>query len=411
MPTPTAARQQSLREQNLALVARAVFDAPRPPSRAAVAHHTGLTRATVSSLVDLLVRAGIVAELAPRAPKSAGRPAVPLVAAPRTIVGLGLELNVDYVAGRVVDLAGTTVAEAVQPGDFHDTDPTAALGLVGQMARALVTEVEAQGMRVAGARLALPGLVDVRHDRLQVAPNLGWSTLDPLPLLGLPDDVPAHVANEANLAGLAQLRPARTVGTVDTAHDDVPGPGTSSYLYVSGDVGIGAAIVVDGELWLGRHGWGGEIGHVVVDPAGTRCRCGATGCLEQSAGKAALLRAAGLPSSSTADDLARAADDGDPRALAALASAGRALGTVLAGTINLLDLDTVLLGGVYAVLADHLVPTVRAELDARVLASPWAPVGVRTAPVSDYAATTGGAQDVLRAVVESPSALVEEARA
>lgn len=403
MPTPTAVRQQSLREQNLAFVARAIFDAVTPPSRAAVSQTTGLTRATVSSLVDTLIGVGLVAELAPRTPTGAGRPAVPLVPAPRTIVGLGLELNVDYLAGRIVDLAGNKVAEKVVVGDFHDSDPTRALGRVGEVARSLITDVEASGMTVAGARLALPGLVDVRHDRLQVAPNLGWSTLDPLPLLGLRDDIPIHVANEANLAGLAQLRPN---GAPHEGETPRPSSGTASYLHVSGDVGIGAAIVVNGELWLGRHGWGGELGHVVLDPSGSRCRCGATGCLEQTAGKAALLRAAGLPPSASIDTLLAAYDDGDPDARAAIADAGRALGIVLASTINLLDLDTVLLGGIYARLADVLMPTIRVELDARVLASPWSPVDVRIAPVSDYAATTGGAQTVLRAVVDAPIDLV-----
>lgn len=420
MPTSTAARQQTLREHNLALVAQAVIDAAEPPSRAAVAHATGLTRATVSSLVDRLIRAGLVAELAPRTPTSAGRPAVPLVAAPRTLVGLGLELNVDYIAGRILDLTGTTVAEEIVPGDFHDTDPTRVLGRVGELARSLIRRVESDGMRVIGARLALPGLVDVRHDRLQIAPNLGWSTLDPLPLLGLPTDLPAHVANEADLAGLAQLgttrpvdKPVRSPDTSDTAHtaadDPTEAEHATSYVYLSGDVGIGAAIVVDGTLWLGRHGWGGEIGHVVVDPTGTRCRCGATGCLEQFAGKAALLRAAGLAAGASIDDLLAAVHDDAPGARDAVAQAGRALGSVLAGTVNLLDLGTVLLGGIYAPLADLLMPHLRAELDARVLGAPWAPVEVRVAPVAGFAATTGGAQTVLRAAVEAPTAWVDAA--
>ncbi|WP_255371786.1 ROK family transcriptional regulator [Cellulosimicrobium sp. CUA-896] len=306
----SAARQASLREHNLALVARAVLESPAPCSRADIAAASGLTRATVSTLVDRLVAARIVAELPPLAPQRAGRPAVPLAPAPRTVVGLGLEVNVDHLGGRVLDLTGAVVAEHVEPDDLHDSDPDLVLARLGRIARDLVDTVTADGMTVAGATLALPGLVDVRTGGLVVAPNLGWTRLDPVPSLGLddgtPHGVPVTVANEAKLAALAQS--GRTV---------VPGAGSApaaptSYLYVSGDVGIGSAIVVDRRLFHGGHGWAGEIGHVVVDPRGPRCRCGATGCLEQYAGKDALLRGAGLATTAETSDLVAALDAGRP---------------------------------------------------------------------------------------------------
>ncbi|GMA24337.1 hypothetical protein GCM10025864_20960 [Luteimicrobium album] len=315
--TPKA-RQASLREHNLALVARSVFGAAEPPSRAAVAVATGLTRATVGSLVDQLVAGRVVAELAP-APGQVGRPAVPLVPAPRTVVGLGLEVNVDYVGVRALDLSGATVAERIEgapggaPADFSGSDPVRVLARVGDLARDVVAEIEAEGMRVAGTRLALPGLVDARAGFLQVAPNLGWESLAPVPLLGpLPAGV--EIANEANLAGLAQLPFGQFAAS---GHDG------TTFVHVSGDVGIGAAIVLDGQLYLGRHGWAGEIGHVVVDPSGPRCRCGATGCLEQLAGKDAILRGLGLdaPGTTRPDG---AASDGLAPVLDALAAGGEA---------------------------------------------------------------------------------------
>src|SRR5690606_15106003 len=255
-----AARQHSLREHNLELVARAVFEGPEPLSRAGVAASTGLARATVSTLVDQLVAAGLVRELPAVTGGRAGRPAVPLVPARRTVVGLGLEVNVDYLGVRALDLTGEVVADRVLPGSFHDSDPAAVLGRLGDLAREVSDEVTAAGMTVAGGRLALPGLVDPRAGLLQVAPNLGWSSLEPVPLLGL--DLDVQVANEAKLGALAEL-----AGGSDVAAPD-------SFVFVSGDVGIGAAIVVDRRLFLGERGWNGEIGHVVVDPAGPRCSCG-----------------------------------------------------------------------------------------------------------------------------------------
>ncbi|MFE5307495.1 ROK family protein [Isoptericola sp. NPDC056605] len=386
-----ASRQHTLRERNLRLVAAAVFEATAPPSRADVAAATGLTRATVSTLVDRLVAGRLVAELPPVAAQRAGRPAVPLVPAGRSVVGLGLEVNVDYLGARALDLVGDVVAERVVTGSLHDSDPREVLARLRTIATEVIAEVEAGGMRVAGARLALPGLVDVRGARLEVAPNLGWSSVEPVPELDLRagdgSALDVEVANEAKLAALAELA------------GDVP----SSFLYVSGDVGVGAGIVVDRHLFLGERGWNGEIGHVVVDPAGPRCSCGATGCLEQYAGKEVLLRGAGLPSSAPVHaivDLLRAGDDA---ALATVRRGGRALGAALATFVNLVDVSTIVLGGAYAELFGWVGHVVEGVVEERALAAPFAPVDVRPAAAGPHAALTGGAREVLRSVVADPA--------
>ncbi|WP_277209422.1 ROK family protein [Isoptericola croceus] len=389
----SASRQHTLRERNLRLVARAIYEAApppsgtTPPSRADVAAATGLTRATVSTLVDHLVAARLVAELAPTSSQRAGRPAVPLVPARRTVVGLGLEVNVDYLGVRALDLAGDVVADAVERGAFHDSDPAGVLGRLGALAADVVTRLEAEGMRVAGARLALPGLVDARTGELEVAPNLGWSSLDPVGLLGL-GALPVHVANEAKLAALAELA------------GEVP----PSFLYVSGDVGIGAGIVVDRSLFLAERGWNGEVGHVVVDPAGPRCSCGARGCLEQYAGKEAVLRAAGLPLDAPLGALVAAIEADDDGARDALHRAGRALGSALADFVNLTGVSTVVLGGVYTELEPWLRDAVLAVLRERVLAAPFVELDVRAARAGQHAALSGGAREVLREVVADPVA-------
>jgi predicted NBD/HSP70 family sugar kinase len=385
---PGAARQHTLRERNLELVARAVFEVPEPLSRAGVAAATGLARATVSTLVDQLVAAGLVRELPAVTGGRAGRPAVPLVPAPRSIVGLGLEVNVDYLGVRVLDLTGDVVSEQVVPGALHDSDPTVVLRRLGALAREVSDGVAASGMTVAGARLALPGLVDPRTGLLEVAPNLGWSSLDPVPLLGL-GDLDVRIANEAKLAALAELADGSDVAAPD------------SFIFVSGDVGIGAAIVVDRELFLGERGWNGEIGHVVVDPAGPRCSCGAFGCLEQYAGKEAMMRAAGLPPDSPLGALVTRLAEAD-----ADLPAGRALGSALADFVNLLDISTIVLGGAYTELLPWLRADVEEVLADRVLSAPFVDLDVRAAQAGPQAALTGGAREVLRAVLAEPAAWV-----
>jgi len=375
-----------LRERNLELVARAVFDSPAPLSRADVAAMTGLARATVSTLVDRLVAGGLLTELEPVAAARAGRPAVPLVPAPRTVVGIGLEVNIDYLGATVLDLTGAVVEEKVVRGQFHNSDAVALLTELGRLAASLIESCERDEMRVAGARLALPGLVDSGTGLLRVAPNLGWQGIDPVPLLGL-DPKPVVVANNAKLAAVAELA------------GDVP----PSFLYVTANVGIGGAVVVDRQLFLGERGWSGEIGHVVIDPNGPLCGCGARGCLEQYAGKAALMRAAGMPDDARLADLAQALMAGETAPLAAMQVAAAALGSALGDFVNLVDVGTVVLGGAYAILLPWLRDEVAIAINDRVLAAPYAPIEVRGAAAGSYAAMTGGAMEVLRDVLADPA--------
>ncbi len=402
------AQQATLREHNLALVAHAVAAASTPPSRADIAGATGLTRATVSRLVDALIEAGIVAELDPTHSQRAGRPAVPLVPAGGTLVAIGLEVNVDYIGGLVVDLTGQVLDDRVVLGDHRDSDPALVLGRLGELGRDLAVAAAARGVRVVGAGLALPGLVDSAYDILRLAPNLGWRDVSPRALLDVGgwlsavDGLGLVVGNEANLAAVAEA--ALMTGV---ARDD------RTFLYVSGEIGVGAAIVLRGEVLRGVHGWGGEIGHVLVDPDGPRCRCGAVGCLEVYAGTSAILRSAGLdpwpgPAGAPAlADLRRAAEAGGTRALAAIGGAARALGSALGDAVNLLDITTIVLGNRYAALAHLLTPGLAETLTSRALSAPWATPDIRPAAAGELAAMTGAARRVLDAVLADPSAWLD----
>ncbi|MEV0004026.1 ROK family protein [Micromonospora sp. NPDC050980] len=397
--TAGAVRQGSLRELNLAVVLRRIAAADRPPSRAGLAAGTGLTRATVSAVVDDLIAGRLVAEAEPAPRTGAGRPARGLVLAADGPAGLGLEVNVDYLAACVVDLTGTVRHHLVRRADLRPVSPADALArLAGLAAEARAAAVR-DGLTLAGAALAVPGLVG-DGGLVRLAPNLGWRDVDvPDLLAGRPlveavDGVPPLVVdNEANLAALGEL---------------YAGPaGPRSFLHVTGEIGIGAGIVLDGALYRGARGWSGEIGHIPVQPQGRPCRCGGQGCLERYAGQEAILAAAGLPGAELPADtaatrLADLAGGGDPTTLAALADAGTALGVAVAGVVNLLDLDTVVLGGGYAPLAPWLCPPVVAEISRRVLTAAWSPVTVRPAVLGAQSAAVGGATSVVRRIVDRP---------
>ncbi|MFG2104475.1 ROK family protein [Micromonospora echinaurantiaca] len=398
--TAGAVRQGSLRELNLAVVLGRIAAAERPPSRAELAAETGLTRATVSAVVEDLVTGRLVAEAEPTPRTGAGRPARGLVLADDGPAGLGLEINVDYLAACVVDLGGRVRHHTVRRADLRPVSPAETLARLVELAAQARADAAGQGLTLAGAALAVPGLVD-DAGLVRLAPNLGWRDV-PVPALlaGHPplteriDGVPPLVVdNEANLAALGEL------------HAGPPGP--ASFLHISGEVGIGAGIVLDGDLFRGARGWSGEIGHIPVRPEGRPCRCGGRGCLERYAGQEAVLAAAGLagadlPADSAAARLAELAGAGDPAALRALHDAGTALGVAVAAVVNLLDLDTVVLGGGYAPLARWLCPPVLAEISARVLTAAWSPVTVRPATLGATAAAVGAAGSVVRRIVARP---------
>lgn len=401
---PTPARQHTVRQHNLALVLRQVA-ADGPLSRARIASATGLTKATVSSLVDDLVQAGLVTELGPEARGVVGRPGSALELNQSGYAGLGLEVNVDYLAVCVADLAGTVRHLRTVVGDNRRQSPKQVLARAVRIARTAMAAAGAAGLQVVGLAVALPGLVEAGQGRLRVAPNLGWVDVPVVDYLASrlePGRLPIMIDNEANLAALGEL----WFG----GHTDL-----ADFVHVSGEIGVGGGIVVGRELFRGVQGFAGEVGHVTVQADGPPCRCGARGCLEQFAGQEAILRAAGLsaeagtsrgqPGGSVAELLSRARA-GEPRVIEAIEAAGRALGIAVAAAINLVAPGAVVLGGLYTLLDPWLRGPLEVELRARVIGHRWSPVRVVPSRLGSDAAVRGAAGAVVREVLSNPGAVL-----
>jgi predicted NBD/HSP70 family sugar kinase len=402
MPATTAqrdepVRQRSLREHNLGLVLRHVAASPRPVSRADLAGMTGLTKATVSALVDELLGGGLLAEVGPPPRAGAGRPPIGLAMPTQGPAGLGLEINVDYLAACVLDLTGTQRCLQVRRGDQRGRTPNRVLRDLSRLAIEVVGAAEREGLRVVGATLAVPGLV-ADGGVVRLAPNLGWRDID---IAGAARGAGIGVAlkaaglsvdNEANLAALAELHATPA--------------SRPSFVYISGEIGVGAGVVLDGRLMRGSRGYGGELGHVTIQPDGVVCRCGARGCLEAYANQDVLFRSAGLEAedpSRRLEHLVELAEAGARPALRALTAVGTALGIASAGVVNLLDVDTVVLGGIYAPLTPWLAEPVSRELTSRAIAAAWAPVVVRASTLGTAAAVVGAAGSVIRTVRDTPA--------
>jgi len=372
------ARRGTTRTRNLELVLGEV-DRHGPLTRAALAELTGLTKTTVSTLVTELMAAGFVAESGVVRVGERGRPGVAVGVSGARVAALGIEVNVDYLAVCVVDLTRAVRLRTRVERDNRDTRPVDVLRDLRTLALDAVAQAHALGLTVAGAVVAVPGPVE--DGLLYTAPHLGWHQVPVAAALDLP--MPVDVDNEANLAALGEL----WFGT-----------GFPDFLYVSGEIGIGAGLVIGGALFRGVHGNAGELGHVVVEPTGPPCSCGGHGCLEWYAGQDTLLRSV---TGGITELLARL-HDGDQRALAACAQAGRALGIALTSAANLLDLDRIVLGGIFVPLFPWLGPAVEATLTARLGQLRRSVPVVAVSSLDGEAATLGAAGQVVQQVIADP---------
>ncbi len=351
-----------VRRHNLSLVLRLVA-AQAHRSRASIAATTGLTRATVSSLVAELIQRGLVRDLGRETDQRVGRPATLLELDGSGVVTVGVELNVGYTSVIANDLAGTTVYERRRPlaaasSEFETLLPV----LIGEIRRA-IDAAETAGHSVAGIGVAVPGIVDAVTGVVVFAPNLGWRHVP------LGDRLVAHfgsslsimVDNEANMGAVAEHR----VGAAT---------GADHLVYVLAANGVGSGVIVNGALFRGASGAAGEIGHTTVDPTGSWCACGSQGCWETKVGLEALLVAAvpdlagGLlndprlgPEAKLASVVARA-QAGDPVALGGLADFARWVGIGLANVIDMYNPEVVVLAG----MLPDLAPWTMGEIEATV---------------------------------------------
>jgi N-acetylglucosamine repressor len=357
------ATHRQTRAHNQGLVLRTLFD-HGPVSRAEVARLTGLTRTTVSELVGEFVAEGLAREVG-RGPSSGGKAPILVQVVDDARHVIGLDLGERAFSGAVVNLRGEIGRTASLPVDGLDGD--AALAIVYR----LVDELARAGRgALLGIGVGTPGIVDAENGTIRWAVNLDWQDLPLGRLLRERYGVPTYVANDSRAAALAEyLYPGETR--------------TSNLVAIKVGQGIGAGVVLGGELFHGDGFGAGEIGHTSVVDDGDPCRCGRFGCLETVASSRAILARATeaarrapdshlgrrLAARGTLDiaDVRAALDDGDDDARAIVASAGRFLGKAVAGLIGALNINRIVLLGSVAALGDEWLAAVRDEASRRSL--------------------------------------------
>ena len=386
-------RSETVRRANLSTIVRELH-VSGPLSRSELVSRTGLTRSAIRGLIGELVGGNLAIEGPAALDGTPGRPSPVVRPDAHGRVVLALEITVDSLAAAAVGLGGE-VFELVRvdlPRGRSSLSPIVdALADLATTVRAAIPDDD-----VIGIGVAMVGVVRRSDGMVSMAPNLGWRD-EPLgerlaDALGM--DIPIAIANESDLAVLAEHRRGAARGV-----DDV--------LLVWGSVGVGGGLIVNGEPLIGSAGYSGEVGHIPVNPDGLSCRCGSIGCWETEVGSNALMRRAGHPPEGGREAVAavlREAEEGSPAALEAFAETGRWLGIGLAGVINVLNPDMVLLGGGLAQAYPFVRAALEAELDRRVLRASRQLVRVVPTTLGEEAPLRGAAELAFEPLLADPAA-------
>ena len=352
----------------------------QPISRADLARRMRIGRGVVTSIIQELIDDGTIYEGATGHAARGRRPTMLYVRTnDRLVVAVDLRFSRAFLM--LSDFAGTQIAL-----ESFETiyDPPA---LVAELTSRIHRLLEAHGAagRCEGIGMVVPGMVERATGRVLLAPQLGWRDVDVCDDLARGTGLPVHIENAPMACALAQMWLGQR------------GNSSDNFVYVTVSDGVGAGIVLNGQLIRGANNQAGEFGHLSLDPAGPQCLCGALGCWEAyTSNQATLSRylgreltplwggAVSQPASLTIDDLIARARGGDQRATRAIEATGHYLGVGIGGIINALNPSQVFVGGEITGAWDLIEPALREGILERVLTRPAAATPVIPEQLGGY---------------------------
>ncbi|MEA2292957.1 MAG: hypothetical protein QOE86_596 [Solirubrobacteraceae bacterium] len=352
-------------------------------SRAELARRTGLAPSTISAVVGELAAEGLVGErgrpvAVAGAGAALGRPGTLVALQRRAGTVLGVDFGKRHVRVAVADLAHAVLAERARVV-AEDLPAAEAIVVAAELADSALADAGATRADVTAAGMGLPGPIHAGTGELGDSTILpGWVGVRAADELRAALGLPVEIGNDANLGALSEWRWGA-------------GRGARDLVYVKASTGIGAGLILGGRPYHGSGGTAGEIGHTVIDPRGSICRCGNRGCLETIAGVPAVLgalREARGESLTIGEALARAAA-GDTGCARAIADAGRAIGTAVATVDNLVNPSRVVVGGDLAPAGDLLLGPLREALRLAAIRSAAADAEVVAAALGERAEVLG----------------------
>lgn len=319
----------------------------RPRTRAQVASHLGLSRATVAVRIDRLMELGLIGPVEGAA-SSGGRPPSQFAFKPTSRLVLATDLGASHAAVALSDLTGSIVARRRENMPIAD-GPERVLGWVVEAARALLAEVGRDSRDLIAVGIGLPGPVEFSTGRPINPPIMpGWDRFDVPGWIRQHLELPVLVDNDVNIMALGE----QSYGW----------PGVDHFMLVKVATGIGSGIISGGRLQRGAQGIAGDLGHIqIARGADVPCHCGNFGCLEAMASGpaiAAALSRVGVPAT-TGADVIELVKGSDLVAIQAVRQAGRDIGEVLATCVSLINPAVIAIGGSISAVGEHLLAGVR----------------------------------------------------
>ena len=352
-------------------------------SRADLSERVGLSRATVTTLLQELELAGIVQRQADEGlerRRTIGRPPMQVSLAPSAAYAVGVDLAGDHVRAAVCDLGGTIIAAAQTAVDAED-EADVMLDCATEVTRIALAEAAVDPAKLLGAGVGVAGPVDSDRGTIHAAGLLPrWRGMPLREALEERLGMPVRIDNDANACALGEALFGAGRGCRQLA-----------VVRLSGCVGLG--LILDGRPFRGACGVAGELGHVRVARDGLICRCGGRGCLETVASSRAirgqLERSVGAPV--TLEQLFELLESGQRAACRAVADAGEAVGDAIATTVNLLNPERVVVGGQLAAAGEVLLEPIRKAIARQTIAPAAAAVQVAAGELGDRATVLGAA--------------------
>jgi predicted NBD/HSP70 family sugar kinase len=387
-PRTTAAADGApinLRDEGRVRVLRALQHSRRS-SRSQLISHTGLARATITTLVADLIASGVVEERGDTNNDSrrAGRPAQPLSIVASAAYAAAADIGHQHVRVALCDATGTSIWERATALDVDHT-PTQTLDLAASQVEEALHSQNIPRERLLGVGIGIACPIDTRNDTLYaegIMPD--WVGVRPADELSQRTGLTAELINDANAGALAES----LYGTARN-YDHI--------IYIRLSAGIGAGIVTNGQLQTGGNGLAGEIGHLQIKPDGRVCRCGNRGCLETVASPLAIadLLAHSWHRPIDTDQLFHLLNAQDHGAQRAVEDAGEAVGRCIAAMVTLFDPELVVVGGELATAGETLFEPMRRSIRRHIM--PRAAKHHRVVPgeLGDRAAVLGAAGLIL----------------
>lgn len=362
-----------------------------PISRADVARLLGLSPATLTSMTAKMIKEGLIYEKA-SGYSMGGRPPVLLALNPQGGFAVGVKLTESILIAALTDLEANTLAKTSLPWDGK-THQSASQNIRQAITR-LIRIAGINRAQVIGLGIGLAGVVDAADGIVRESPYLPWENLDLRSELESALRIPVFIDNDVNTLTLAEKWFGAGVGVKD-------------FLVVTIGRGVGMGIVVNDQLYHGKHGGAGELGHVLVDEKGPQCSCGKRGCLEAFISDSSLLEEATGKFSAdqvptTIENLVQLAEMGNESAQQIFAKAGKILGKALAQLINLFDPELIILGGEGLRAGEIMLTPMREAVEAHVVKAFVGGYLISEEAWGDDAWARGAASLVLRELFESP---------